>query len=105
MNERVKAPLRRLARERVDGSSLAVIRIALGAVVVLSAVRTFWYGWTDSLYAAPTHRFTYLWLGWVPQPGPVGVRLLVGHHVHRLVRGGGPGQRVPLCWCPSRGSS
>ena len=67
----------RRASQRVDGSSLAVVRIALGLVVVLSAVRTWAYGWTDRLYAAPTHRFTYLWMGWVPQPGPVGIRLLV----------------------------
>lgn len=65
------------AAERVDGASLAVLRIAIGLVVVLSAVRTWAYGWTDSLYAGPTHRFTYLWLGWVPQPGPLGIRLLV----------------------------
>jgi hypothetical protein len=67
----------RRAAERVDGTSLAVLRIALGLVVVLSAVRTWVYGWTDSLYAGPTHRFTYLWLGWVPQPGPLGIRVLV----------------------------
>ncbi|WP_421120824.1 HTTM domain-containing protein [Aquihabitans daechungensis] len=65
------------AAQQVDGASLAVLRMALGAVVVLSAVRTWAYGWTDRLYAGPTHRFTYLWLGWVPQPGPLGIRLLV----------------------------
>lgn len=63
--------------QRVDGSSLAVLRIALGLVVVLSAVRTWAYGWTDRLYAGPAHRFTYLWMGWVPQPGPLGIRVLV----------------------------
>ena len=67
----------RRAARRVDGSSLAVLRIALGLVVVLSAVRTWAYGWTDRLYAGPTHRFTYLWMGWVPQPGPLGIRVLV----------------------------
>ncbi len=65
----------RRAATRVDGASLAVLRIALG--LVLSAVRTWAYGWTDSLYAGPTHRFTYLWMGWVPQPGPLGIRVLV----------------------------
>lgn len=65
------------AAHRVDASSLAVLRIAMGLVVVLSAVRTWAYGWTDRLYAGPTHRFTYLWMGWVPQPGPVGIRVLV----------------------------
>lgn len=67
----------RRAATRVDGASLAVLRIALGLVVVLSAVRTWVYGWTDTLYAGPSHRFTYLWMGWVPQPGPVGIRVLV----------------------------
>ena len=52
----------------VDGSSLAVLRIALGAVGLLSAARIVAYGWIDSLYAGPSHRFTYLGFGWVPQP-------------------------------------
>jgi hypothetical protein len=61
----------------VDGASLAVVRIALGSVAVLAAVRTWANGWTDTLYAGPTHRFTYLWLDWVPQPGPTGIRVLL----------------------------
>lgn len=61
----------------VDGASLAVLRMAAGAVVVLAAARTWAYGWTDRLYAGPTHRFTYLGLSWVPQPGPIGIRVLV----------------------------
>jgi hypothetical protein len=73
----VTARAARRAARRVDAASLAVLRVALGLVVVLSAVRTWAYGWTDSLYAGPTHRFTYLWLGWVPQPGPLGIRALV----------------------------
>ena len=39
-----------------------------GAVGLLSAARIVAYGWIDSLYAGPTHRFTYLGFGWVPQP-------------------------------------
>lgn len=61
----------------VSGASLAVVRVALGVVAVASAVRTLTYGWADSLYATPTHRFTYLGLEWVPRPGPLGVRLLL----------------------------
>lgn len=72
-----RVPLAVRAARRVDGGSLAVLRAAMGLVVVLSAVRTWVYGWTDTLYAGPTHRFTYLWMGWVPQPGPVGIRVLV----------------------------
>ena len=65
------------ATRPVDGASLALVRMAAGAVVVLAAVRTWAYGWTDALYAGPSHRFTYLGLAWVPQPGPVGIRVLV----------------------------
>lgn len=70
-------PLRARPAERVDASSLAVVRVALGVVATLSAVRTLAYGWADRLYSAPAHRFTYLWLGWVPQPGPVLVRVIL----------------------------
>jgi len=52
----------------VDAASLGVVRIVVGAVGVLSAIRIWGYGWVDSLYAGPSHRFTYLGLGWVPQP-------------------------------------
>jgi hypothetical protein len=62
----------------VDPASLAVVRIALGAVGALSAVRIAAYGWIGSLYAGPSHRFTYLGFGWVPQPSALGMGLLVG---------------------------
>jgi vitamin K-dependent gamma-carboxylase len=55
----------------VDPGSLAVVRIALGVVGLLSAVRIAAYGWVGSLYAGPSHRFTYLGFGWVPQPSRV----------------------------------
>ena len=56
------------ATRPVDASSLAGVRIALGSVGLVSAARIVAYGWADSLYAGPTHRFTYLGMGWVPQP-------------------------------------
>jgi vitamin K-dependent gamma-carboxylase len=52
----------------VDASSLAVVRMALGLVGLGSVARVAAYGWVDSLYAGPRHRFTYLGFGWVPQP-------------------------------------
>jgi hypothetical protein len=55
-----------------DAASLGIVRIALGAIGLLTAVRIVHYGWIDSLYAGPTHRFTYIGFGWVPQPS-VGV--------------------------------
>ena len=54
--------------EPVSGRSLAVVRVVVGAVGLLSAVRIVRYGWIDQLYTGPTHRFTYLGFGWVPQP-------------------------------------
>ncbi|MCB0988311.1 MAG: HTTM domain-containing protein [Microthrixaceae bacterium] len=62
----------------MSGASLAVVRVALGVVAAASAVRTLTYGWADSLYSRPSHRFTYLGLDWVPQPGPAGIRVLLG---------------------------
>ncbi|MCU1368854.1 MAG: hsdR, partial [Ilumatobacteraceae bacterium] len=85
------ASVTRRAAGRADGGSLAVLRIAIGLVVVLSAVRTWAYGWTDRLYAGPTHRFSYLWMNWVPQPGPVGIRVLV-------VTTGAAGLALALGW-------
>lgn len=61
----------------VDPGSLAVVRVALGAVGVLTAVRIAAYGWIGSLYAGPAHRFTYLGFGWVPQPGRGAMTALV----------------------------
>jgi hypothetical protein len=61
----------------VDPGSLAGVRIAVGAVGALMAVRIAAYGWVDRLYAAPRHRFTYLGFGWVPQPGRVAMLALV----------------------------
>lgn len=87
----VAAPPTPAWRAGVDGASLAVVRVALGVVAVLSSVRTVTYGWSDSLYAAPSHRFTYLWLDWVPRPGPVGVRVL-------LLVVAGAGVAVALGW-------
>ena len=61
----------------VDGASLAFVRIALGAIGVLTAGRIVAYGWIASLYAGPTHRFTYVGFGWVPQPTPAEAWMLV----------------------------
>ncbi len=61
----------------VDPGSLAVVRIVLGAVGVLSAVRIVAYGWIDALYSGPAHRFTYLGFDWMPQPGRLGMWVLV----------------------------
>ena len=61
----------------MSGASLAAVRIALGLVAALSAVRIVANGWIDALYAGPTHRFTYVGFGWVPQPSPALATALV----------------------------
>jgi hypothetical protein len=65
------------AASPVDGASLGAVRVAVGLVGILSAGRIVAYGWIDSLYAGPSHRFTYLGFGWVPQPGRAGMVGLV----------------------------
>lgn len=82
-----------MAAEPVSGRSLAVVRVVVGAVGLLSAVRIVRYGWIEQLYTGPTHRFTYLGFGWVPQPstpvmtavvvamGAASVALALGRHV------------------------
>jgi hypothetical protein len=62
----------------VDAASLGIVRMALGAIGLLTAVRIVAYGWIDSLYAGPVHRFTYLGFGWVPQPSAGVAAVLVG---------------------------
>src|SRR5688572_14337965 len=65
------------ATRPVDASALAVVRIALGLVGLLSVARILAYGWVESLYAGPSHRFTYLGLAWVPQPTVLQMRGLL----------------------------
>lgn len=81
----------------MSGASLAAVRIALGLVAALSAVRIAANGWIDALYAGPAHRFTYVGFGWVPQPsapvvaglviamGVAGVVLALGWHTRCAV--------------------
>ena len=66
------------------------MRIALGLVGLLSVARIVAYGWIDSLYAGPTHRFTYLGFAWVPQPTVAQMQALL------VVLGAGLGSG--WCW-------
>lgn len=51
--------------ERVAAHSLAALRIAFGALMVLATLRFASYGWIDSLYLQPSFHFTYYGFGWV----------------------------------------
>ncbi len=53
---------------RVDGASLAVFRIAIGVVGLVSAIRLVAHGWATTRYAGPSLRFTYFGFDWVPKP-------------------------------------
>jgi vitamin K-dependent gamma-carboxylase len=65
----------------VDGASVAVFRIAFGALMVLAVVRFAARGWIHEYYLAPTHFFTYAGLGWItPWPG-------AGMYVHFAAMG------------------
>lgn len=61
----------------VDGTSIAVLRIAVGAVAALSAARMAWRGWVDSLLVAPEHHLRHPGLEWVPVPPAAGIWALV----------------------------
>ena len=55
----------RRGSEPVDGSSVAVFRIAFGVVALVAIVRFFAYGWIDQLYVDPLHHFSYVGFEWV----------------------------------------
>lgn len=57
------------AQQRVDATSLAVLRIVFGLVGLFIVARFFAYGWVEALYIEPAHHFTYLGFGWV-KPWP-----------------------------------
>lgn len=55
---------RRLAAPKATGA-LVAFRVALGALVTVSAIRFLAYGWVDELFVKPTFFFTYWGFGWV----------------------------------------
>jgi vitamin K-dependent gamma-carboxylase len=55
----------------LDAASVAVFRIAFGALLLLSTLRFFVHGWVSQFYAQPTHFFPYWGFAWVrPLPLP-----------------------------------
>ncbi len=62
---------------RVSGESLAFLRIAFGAIGLLSALRLFANGWVSSLLTDPANHLRYPGLGWVPVPPGWIVHVLV----------------------------
>jgi vitamin K-dependent gamma-carboxylase len=59
-------PLRALASQSVDGSSLKVVRGGFGLLMAGALVRLHLTGWAQTLFAEPTFRFSYPGFEWVP---------------------------------------
>ena len=70
------ARLRRAALTPVDGGSLTVLRLLVGALLFVSMLRFVARGWVDELLLAPDFHFRYWGLEWVPVPGPILAYLL-----------------------------
>src|SRR6201989_236041 len=55
---------------------LAVLRMAFGGIMLISAVRFLLKGWISAYYIKPVFHFTFYGFGWVRSLGPVGMYLL-----------------------------
>src|SRR6185295_8080599 len=53
-------------RKPTDVAALAVFRMALGAIVCVSAIRMLAYGWVTELFTRPSFHFKYWGFAWVP---------------------------------------
>ena len=66
------------ARRPVDASSLAVLRIVVGAICAWEVSRYFSAGWIEEFWVRPPFHFHYVGFGWVePLPAP-GMQILWG---------------------------
>lgn len=64
MTERLERLAKRLAAPTPTGA-LVAFRVALGALVTVSAIRFLAYGWVDELFVKPSFFFTYWGFAWV----------------------------------------
>jgi vitamin K-dependent gamma-carboxylase len=55
---------------RVDAASLVLLRIAVGLLLFVSAVRFVARGWVEELLLAPGFHFHYWGFAWVSEPAP-----------------------------------
>ncbi|KIG14365.1 Vitamin K-dependent gamma-carboxylase [Enhygromyxa salina] len=58
------------SRQRVDASSLVILRVFVGLLVCVSALRFVARGWVDELLLAPSFHFHYWGFAWVQAPTP-----------------------------------
>ena len=55
---------------RVDAASLVLLRVFVGLLLFVSAVRFVARGWVEELLLAPRFHFHYWGFTWVPEPSP-----------------------------------
>jgi vitamin K-dependent gamma-carboxylase len=66
----IREPDSSVLTQRVDGSSLAVFRVALAGVLVYEVARYFAHGWIREYWIEPAFHFTYFGFEWLrPLPG------------------------------------
>lgn len=62
----------RRAWRPVDSASLVFLRVAVGALIAISAARFLAFGWVDRLFVQPRYFFSYWGFEWVrPLPSPL----------------------------------
>lgn len=66
------AAMRAALRAPRDLAALVVFRVALGAIVLVSALRFLanGHGWIDAMFVRPKLHFAYWGFEWLPQPSP-----------------------------------
>ena len=68
--EQPQGLLAKQLRTPVDGASLAVVRIGLGALIAVEAINYLTSDWIARSFLDPSFHFTYEWFDWVqPWPG------------------------------------
>jgi hypothetical protein len=92
-----------------DGASLAVFRIAFGAIMVWEVCRYFSHGWIRRYYITPSFHFGYYGLEWIrPWPGAgmylhfaalgvLAVAVAIGFRYRLGRRCSAPASRTSLC--------
>ena len=57
--------------KEIPTATLAVYRIAFGALMLFSTLRFLANGWVHDFYIAPNFHFSYLGFSWLPYPNPI----------------------------------
>ena len=91
------------ARAPIDGASLALFRIAFGALLMIEVGRYFYFRWIESAYLIPPFHFTYVGFEWVrPWPGQTLYWHFAALGVLALLLMTGLGTRLAALWMRAR---